>query len=294
MNTKHINIRNPSLREKTIPQIHCLAIDTTVSSGYFWRGSQRNSDAGLQVFQYTLKGCGAFSVRDKVHSVPEGTGFLCNLFDPDITYFYPQQEKHPWSFLYIVFSGMENWAKELNADFGYLFRFAAKNSFISQILQICTHSEPTLPLASSTQIQLISTLFVELFRIGENEGCQTQHGNLIGKAIEIMNDRMESRISTWDIAKHLGISTEHLCRLFQTHMHVSPLVYFQKQQIQHICALLMKQGMTIKEIATRLQIDNVSNFTRFFKHYVGMTPAQFRNHGGIIVSEKGTVFRQHK
>ena len=294
MNTKHINIWNPFSQAIHIPQIHCLGMDTATSTGYFWQGSQRNSDSGFQVFQYTLEGCGAFRVRDKVHRVPVGAGFLCNLFDPDITYFYPQREKHPWSFLYIVLSGVENWVRELNTAFGHIFQLAEKDAFILQIQKFYAHSGPTMSLPSSTQMQLISTLFVELFRIGEKEGCRTQRGSLIDKAIAIMTDHIESRLSTSDIAKDLGISTEHLCRLFRAEMHLSPLVYFQRQQIQHACALLMNQDVTIKEVAARLQIDNISNFTRFFKQYIGMTPAQFRNHGGVIVSEKGTIFRQCK
>jgi AraC family transcriptional regulator, arabinose operon regulatory protein len=294
MNARTINIWNPSAPGKAFPQLCALGTDTTTSAGYYWRGSQRTAEAGIQVFQYTLKGCGAFRIRETVRLVPEGTGFLCNLFDPDITYFYPQHETNPWSFLYIIFRGAEHWVRELNTAFGYIYRLAGKDPFILQIQDIFAGSEPTVSLSSSTQMQLISTLFVELFRIGEKEGSRTQRGNLIDKAIAAMHERVETPTSTSDIAKQLGISTEHLCRIFRAEMHVSPLVYFQRQKIQHACALLMNQDLTIKKIAARLTIDNVSNFTRFFKQYVGMTPAQFRHQGGVTVSETGAVFRQRK
>ncbi len=218
-------------------------------------------------------------VREQVYPVPKGNGFLCNLFDPDITYYHPRQETSPWSFVYLVLGGTDSWVRELNARFGYIFPLARTGGCVSQALTLLKRRATVRSLCASVQLRLIGTLFTELFQVCENGGVFNPGGTLIDQALAFIHDHLESAISTSDIARELGVSTEHFCRVFRSRMHVSPLVYVQKQKIRLACGLLMNPAITIKEIAAKIRIENVSNFTRFFKHHVGLTPAQFRSQG---------------
>jgi len=78
------------------------------------------------------------------------------------------------------------------------------------------------------------------------------------------------------IHNHYTYSTEsHLARLFKKHMGITILSYIHQLRIEEACRLLSGHECDIQEASFRVGYASLNNFYKYFKRYVGMTPAQF-------------------
>lgn len=80
-----------------------------------------------------------------------------------------------------------------------------------------------------------------------------------------------------DFAEILHIHPRHLSNTIKQATGRSPCDIFEHRLIDVAKKLLTETRLPIAEIATRMTYDP-SNFTKFFKRYVGATPKQFREH----------------
>ena len=77
-------------------------------------------------------------------------------------------------------------------------------------------------------------------------------------------------------AQEMNISTKKLNRIIQEMMSQSAKSYINQKLIIELKRLLMNTSYNIKEIGFRTGFDDPTNFIKFFKKHVGMTPIEFR------------------
>lgn len=257
--------------------------DTVSSETYRYKGSDRQRDAGVQVFQYSLSGCGAISIKGVPHAVPAGSGFLCNLYDPDVIYYYPPQAKEPWSFIYLVFRNADQWVQAIQAAAGPVHAIPDEGPLLKHMNHLSQHKQSTQAITLNAGFELINLLFIEICRSIECHAPQSRGQQLVRRAIAAMQERVESSDGVAEIAARLGVSAEHLCRGFRKEIKTTPLAYFQRLKLNHAAALLREGELPIKEIAQRLGISNVANFTRLFQQHMGIPSGKFRDSIGPIL-----------
>jgi len=78
-----------------------------------------------------------------------------------------------------------------------------------------------------------------------------------------------------EFAEMLHIHPGHLSNTIKEVTGHSSCSFYEERLVTASKELLLQGNLSIKEIATRLTYDP-SNFTKFFKRFVGMTPKQFR------------------
>lgn len=78
-----------------------------------------------------------------------------------------------------------------------------------------------------------------------------------------------------DFAKMLHIHPVHLSNTIKQVTGQSTCSLYEERLVKVSKELLLVKDLSIKEIAIQLTYDP-SNFTKFFKHYTGITPKQFR------------------
>ena len=98
----------------------------------------------------------------------------------------------------------------------------------------------------------------------------------IHQVIEYMNNHLSSKITVSELAELLHIHPNYFIRLFKSHMGVPPLNYWSRLRIERAKSLLENTSMPISEIMQQVGFDDISTFSRFFKHYTGYNPRQFR------------------
>ncbi len=72
------------------------------------------------------------------------------------------------------------------------------------------------------------------------------------------------------------MSQYYFCRLFKQSTGISPYQYLMQQRIERGQQLLRRTDWTVTAIAMDCGFNNQSHFAKYFRHYVGTSPKQFR------------------
>jgi len=94
--------------------------------------------------------------------------------------------------------------------------------------------------------------------------------------LDLKTGKAESSFEVQDIASLLHIHPIHLSNTIKEKLKRSPCDIYEEKLMTIAKELILKTDLSIAEIARQLTFDP-SNFTKFFKHFEGITPIQFRN-----------------
>lgn len=78
------------------------------------------------------------------------------------------------------------------------------------------------------------------------------------------------------LAAFANVSPQHLCRLFQTHMHMRPTHYINQTRVKVAKWQLHNTDKTIAEIAEEVGFSTPYYFTNTFKKFENMSPSAYR------------------
>jgi AraC-like DNA-binding protein len=99
----------------------------------------------------------------------------------------------------------------------------------------------------------------------------------VEKAIAYMQGNLERKLSLSALAARLGLSREHLVRIFTSRMRISPMKYFAQLKVEAAQAMLSSTNYRVGEIADRLGFENQFHFARLFTQRAGMSPTEYRH-----------------
>lgn len=99
----------------------------------------------------------------------------------------------------------------------------------------------------------------------------------LAKAIQIMQERIESPVSPSEIAENLGISTRQLERLFGKYLNASPKRYFMEMRLDRARNLLLQSEASVTEVAIACGFENPGHFSRVYRANFGITPQMQKN-----------------
>lgn len=104
--------------------------------------------------------------------------------------------------------------------------------------------------------------------------------DLVKRAIKIMDERLQSGISTEELARNLAVSSKTLNRQFKKHLDVPPHKFLTGLRIKKATALLFAQKMSLDQISYECGFCNRSHFSRAFRESYNQSPAAFRKDQG--------------
>lgn len=110
-----------------------------------------------------------------------------------------------------------------------------------------------------------------------SKGAENQEvSELVGKAIQIMDKRIQSGVTSRELAEMLGVSSKTLVRQFNKYLHVPPHKFLTTLRLKKAAALLFSKSLSIDEISDLCGFCNRSHFTRTFSESYNQTPSAFR------------------
>jgi AraC family transcriptional regulator len=122
---------------------------------------------------------------------------------------------------------------------------------------------------------LIFELVGEIAR-GKNEARSTPPPPWLVKAREMLHDAPNQTLSITAIAAEVGVHPSHLCRSFREHIGQTPGEYLRRVRIERSLPLVLTSNLPLKAVAARAGFADQAHFTREFRHFHGLTPAQMR------------------
>jgi transcriptional regulator GlxA family with amidase domain len=96
----------------------------------------------------------------------------------------------------------------------------------------------------------------------------------IWRALELLHESRTVRVA--QIASSLNLSQSRFRHLFKQQLGVSPTHYFKIARLSQAEELLKSSFLTIKEVAVRVGVNDVSHFVRDYKALFGQTPSEAR------------------
>lgn len=116
--------------------------------------------------------------------------------------------------------------------------------------------------------------------------CPDQTGfepelDVVAKAKMIIDTYYEHCIDMGSLSKGLGISSNHLVRLFKRYNGLTPSKYLTKTRVDKALTLLNRQELSIADIVYMTGFKSVSNFYKCFKEQTGHSPNEHRKNRGV-------------
>ncbi|NQX63343.1 AraC family transcriptional regulator [Paenibacillus qinlingensis] len=136
-----------------------------------------------------------------------------------------------------------------------------------------TYSLPIHTHVSQSIRQLISSIGISVGGTARDR----KREQYLEVAIQYMNDHLEDAIRLPELAKHTGLSRQHLILLFNEVTGIPPIEYFLRMKIQKAAQMLSLTSLSIKEVAATIGISDPYYFSRLFKKITGSAPSTFRN-----------------
>ena len=247
-------------------------------------GTQENQEHvirpyGLNYYQfiYTTKGGGDLYVDNKHIEIKSNMGFFLGTF---ITHEYSAINE-PWETNWIVFGGYA--AAEFMNIIGfsdwevfYTSSISALEDTMQNIYQIAKSPNSFKSLECS---HLIYKFLLELKNYINNgsENLGTQKYLQLQPLINYLENNFFKNITLEDMALVLGITPQHLCRLFKSTYNMRPFEYLSMLKIRKAKELLLSSpNVTVKQVALETGYSSTSYFCSVFKEYEGRTPLDFK------------------
>jgi AraC family transcriptional regulator len=93
---------------------------------------------------------------------------------------------------------------------------------------------------------------------------------------DLLHEHCHDELTLSVISTTVGVHPVYLARVFRQHFHCSVGEYVRRLRIEYACQQMMKTEASLVEIAHAVGFYDQSHFTRTFKRFVGMTPAEYR------------------
>lgn len=94
--------------------------------------------------------------------------------------------------------------------------------------------------------------------------------------IVLMQSNLRRELTLNEMAQHLNLTPEHLCRVFKEGTGHSPAKYLKRLRMQKALELLEGTRLSVKEIMAAVGVKDESHFVRDFEAAYGRTPAKYR------------------
>jgi AraC-like DNA-binding protein len=96
------------------------------------------------------------------------------------------------------------------------------------------------------------------------------------RAIQYINDNLDSRLSWGAIGAAIGLNSFRFGRDFKRATGVTPHQYVLRCRVKRAMKLLSDSDLSIADIALEIGCSCQSHFTTLFRKHTGMTPGAFR------------------
>ncbi len=158
-----------------------------------------------------------------------------------------------------------------------IYEFPVDLPFIQRMKKLSTLLE--VGEGDTAEAQTLKHLMVLWFLSGiqlKSEVRTLEVPDLVQSAIKILDERLQSGISTEELAERLGLSSKTLNRHFKKYVDMPPHKFLTSLRVKKAAALLFSKEMSLDQISYECGFCNRSHFSRVFRESYNQSPAAFR------------------
>ncbi|MFW6303647.1 MAG: AraC family transcriptional regulator [Candidatus Sumerlaeota bacterium] len=268
----------------SLPRLLSAAGEVQTDPRYHHAGINRSRERHC-LFKYSLRGSGVFRDKNGEHAVVAGSGFLCEIRDPETSYYYPPDGRGEWEFVYICFGGRPamDLTREMIERYGPIYALPTTDPVIKRMQAFSRYDSAEREVQPSTGAAMVFDLLTTLNSEAEEARREDASNILVRRARSIISQSPEADLNATQVADRLGVSREHLTRVFSRETGATPYQYIVRQRMMTACRLLKETNLSVKEISSRLGYNDAAHFNRSFRRTVHMSPTEFRETGAMPV-----------
>jgi len=158
-----------------------------------------------------------------------------------------------------------------------------KDKVLSILLEQLRSELTTRSRASPLFVQSIAqSLAVHLVRTytDPNAKGRDQRGGLpafkLRRVIELLETHLDEEFSLDRLAREVGVSEFHFCRLFKKTTGFAPSRYFIRMRMEKARRLLRETTKSVINVGLDVGYSSPSHFAQIFRREVGVVPSQYR------------------
>jgi transcriptional regulator GlxA family with amidase domain len=103
-----------------------------------------------------------------------------------------------------------------------------------------------------------------------------QTSALVKRTVLYLQQNYASPLSRREIADAIGVSENHLSRIFRRELGITPWDFLNRFRIKQARELLTQTDRSITSVALTVGFSDPAYFSRVFRKQVGMSPSAFR------------------
>lgn len=153
------------------------------------------------------------------------------------------------------------------------------NSVFNNIKLITTQLKLPEDEYKKTIIQsLFQSLLIQLkrHRIKDATEIKSKDEKIYNKFLYLVRNNHLYTLRVEDYARQLDISSKTLTRVLLRYTNRTTKAYLDEFLLLKIKRYLLDEGLTLQEIANRLNFDEITNLIKFFKKFEKITPSEFK------------------
>lgn len=229
------------------------------------------------IIHYVLSGKGIFRSHGKEYKLEAGYGFL---IEPNELAFYQADEKEPWSYLWVGFSGTraEEYLQSMGLSGAHPIFACNRDAELYEIVRdMMEHN--TIGVANDLRRngQLGVFLSVIAESAGVVERSEEDKGNqYVKKAISFIQSNYCNPIKVTDVADYVCINRSYLYTLFDNYIGMSPQKFLATFRLTKAKELLESTDYSIESIAFSCGYNDALVFAKAFQAMMGQSPSAYR------------------
>lgn len=229
------------------------------------------------LIHYIISGKGRFIIGGEEYKLESGYGFLIT---PDELAFYEADEKDPWTYVWVGFSGLQ--AKEYVEKIGLsvrqpIFRSEESEELYHIVKDMMEHNTFGLShdLRRNGQLEIFLSVIAQSTSVADKN--DSDRANIyVRKAVDFIQNNYYNPIKVTDIAEYVCINRSYLYTLFQKSMEMSPQQFLTAFRITKASELLQLTSLPIESIALSCGYQDPLVFTKAFRQMKKMSPSKYR------------------
>lgn len=229
------------------------------------------------IIHCVLDGKGVFQIGDRQYDIQRGQGFL---IEPETLIHYKADEKNPWTYMWIGFSGAR--AGKYLADIGLsnknpVFQCDKIEELKKIVLQMFQYQH--ISVVNQYHLQGLLYEFFAVLADGMEVDTVANEGedNLyVREAVNFIRNNYYRGITVTEIAEHVSVNRSYLYKLFEETFGMSPKEFLTRFQVSRAKELLTWSDISIEGVAWSCGYKDSLAFSKVFRKVIGVSPTTYR------------------